>query len=261
MMLTPTSEHPGIASLGHRLERLPVLVAMTHDADATGAMSVAESITQRYGSVVNVLHVAETADEIVRYARAHRVALILTGRESRIIEEPTGREITLALARCAQVPVMAVTPDLHGLPRRAVAGIDFTPTSLRAARAALALIARPASPRAALLRLLHVGEATTRDGSVPVDTFLAADADRGRGNAFDVLIKELDAPEYVRVEGVVRYGSVSRELVRLADDSEADLIVIGTRHPTRVGYGGGASVTDSVLRDARCSVLAVPPPY
>jgi nucleotide-binding universal stress UspA family protein len=55
MMLTSASERPAIASLARQLEHLPVLVVVTADADAVAAMSVAESITQRYGSVTDLV--------------------------------------------------------------------------------------------------------------------------------------------------------------------------------------------------------------
>ena len=55
----------------------------------------------------------------------------------------------------------------------------------------------------------------------------------------------------------LRMGSVSEEIVRLAKDLKADLIVMGTR-----GHGGvrraiAGSISDAVVRRAHCPVMTV----
>ena len=62
------------------------------------------------------------------------------------------------------------------------------------------------------------------------------------------------------LEVVVSEGNPSKEIVRLADERQADLLVMGTH-----GRGGFerlflGSVTEKVIRTARCPVLTVPPP-
>jgi nucleotide-binding universal stress UspA family protein len=54
-------------------------------------------------------------------------------------------------------------------------------------------------------------------------------------------------------------ADVAEELLRVAADSDADVIVIGLRHRTPVGKMIMGSVAQRVLLDATCAVLAVKP--
>jgi nucleotide-binding universal stress UspA family protein len=52
---------------------------------------------------------------------------------------------------------------------------------------------------------------------------------------------------------------VAEEILRVAAETDADVIVIGLRHRTPVGKMIMGSVAQRVLLDARCAVLAVKP--
>ena len=52
---------------------------------------------------------------------------------------------------------------------------------------------------------------------------------------------------------------VAQEILRVAADTNADVIVIGMRHRTPVGKLIMGSVAQQILLDARCWVLAVKP--
>ena len=259
MLTALRDERPAIASLADRLQHLPVLVAVSRDVDADGALSVAAAIERRYGAIVHVISIATTPDEVVHYARERQAALILTGLGAGSVEGASAREQTIIVAGRAHVPVLAVASDMRGLPRRAVAGIDFAPPSIRAARVAVDLIARPVSRAAALLRLLYVDDRPMRERSARAGATVVTEL--GVQAAFEQLLAGLQTPGYVRVDAVVRYGAITRELLRLATDSEADLIVVGVRHRVSVPEPAATGIIAEVLRGAHCSVLAVPPPY
>ena len=52
---------------------------------------------------------------------------------------------------------------------------------------------------------------------------------------------------------------VAEEILRVATDTDADVVVIGLRHRTPVGKMIMGSVAQQVLLDAHCPVLAVKP--
>jgi nucleotide-binding universal stress UspA family protein len=63
----------------------------------------------------------------------------------------------------------------------------------------------------------------------------------------------------VPIEPVVRSGSATREILEAADALSADLIVMGTHGHSGFDRVAMGSVTEKVLRKARCAVLSVPP--
>ena len=55
----------------------------------------------------------------------------------------------------------------------------------------------------------------------------------------------------------LRMGNVAEEIVELAKDLEADLIVVGTRGRGRLRRAIGDSISDVVVRRAACAVMTV----
>lgn len=63
----------------------------------------------------------------------------------------------------------------------------------------------------------------------------------------------------VGVEAAVRYGAQARRILDYADEVGADLIVIGARGMGWVvGFFGGGSIADKVVKNAKVPVLVVP---
>ena len=58
-------------------------------------------------------------------------------------------------------------------------------------------------------------------------------------------------------EAHLRMGSVAEEIVRLADELDAGLIVVGSRRQGRIRRTLAGSVSESVFRHARCPVMVV----
>ncbi len=56
-------------------------------------------------------------------------------------------------------------------------------------------------------------------------------------------------------------SDVAEEILRVASDTDADVVVIGLRHRTPVGKMIMGSVAQQVLLDAPCAVLAVKPAH
>ena len=61
----------------------------------------------------------------------------------------------------------------------------------------------------------------------------------------------------VDVETVLGLGDAPDELVRIAEERDADLIIVGTREPNMLARLLGHSVSGAVQRKAHCDVLIV----
>ena len=198
--------------------------------------------------------------EILGYAERQDAALIVMGlRHHGVVDRVLRDETTVTVARRAHGAVLAVVPSLQRLPRRAIVGIDFGPASIRAARAALDVLVRPAPTNILVLRLVYVDRSGV-DGAHEDTAGEALIKRLGVEAAFEQLVRELGAPPGVRVEFVTRHGSVAEELLACADESRADLIAIGSLRHERLERWILGSVTTEIVRDGRCSVLVIPPP-
>ena len=204
--------------------------------------------------------VGSVPHDILGYAERQDAALIVMGlRHHGVVDRVLRDETTVTVARRAHGAVLAVAPSLQGLPRRAIVGIDFGPASIRAARAALDVLVRPAPTNTLVLRLVYVDPSCV-DGAHEDTAGEALIKRLGVEAAFEQLVRELGAPPGVRVEFVTRHGSVAEELLACADESRADLIAIGSLRHERLERWILGSVTTEIVRDGRCSVLVIPPP-
>jgi nucleotide-binding universal stress UspA family protein len=145
-------------------------------------------------------------------------------------------------------------PEFHNI----IAAIDFSETSLEAARTA-AHLARDARGR---LHLLHVvPDVSENPWTVTAPGVDITELQRVLTSEANGKLAALAAMEPFRsahVTCVVGTGSVPEAVVRYATDHAADLIVLGTH-----GYGALkrlllGHVADRVIREAHCPVLAFP---
>ncbi|MFY0675700.1 MAG: universal stress protein [Neptuniibacter sp.] len=88
---------------------------------------------------------------------------------------------------------------------------------------------------------------------------LPADADKhireGGVSILQALVTE-QVPQDVTAEAVVSQGTVHREILHIADDLDADLIVMASHRPELYDYFIGANAAH-VTRHAKCSVMVV----
>jgi nucleotide-binding universal stress UspA family protein len=203
--------------------------------------------------------VGPAASEVLRYAQREGAALIVMGlRRHGVVDRVLRDETTLVVARRARATVLGVAPSLQTLPRDAVVGVDFGPASVRAARAALDVLAQPTAADPTTLRLVYVDRSGV-DGTHEDTAGEALIKQLGVTAAFERLVTDLAAPRGVRVEWVVRHGEPADELLAYAEESRADLIAIGSLRHERIERWILGSVTTEVIRDGRCSVLVIPP--
>jgi nucleotide-binding universal stress UspA family protein len=227
---------------------------------AQGAAEVAKRTTTfvREGS---------PAVEVLHYAVEHDTDLVVLGTHGRSgFERFMVGSVAEKVLRKAPCPVLTVPPRAESAPetpvfRRIACGIDFSPAADKALAHALSL-AQEANAR---LTLVHV-----------VDWM--ADEDLGRYPQFDAngyrrmvtrdarerleALVPSEARNWCEIEVRVVCGKPYREILRVADAEEAELVVLGVHGANagavidRVLFGSTAA---HVIRQASCPVLTVRP--
>ncbi|HEU4884452.1 MAG TPA: universal stress protein [Longimicrobium sp.] len=155
--------------------------------------------------------------------------------------------------RAAHMPVLVARESLHRRPARVLLTTDLSDLSASVQERGLDVLEALYGPEPTQLRSLLVLTLGIMPPPLPAGSLeRAATAELER---FLLRRRARANP----VQPVVRVGSASTEIVDEARDENADLLVVGThaRHGvSRVLLG---SVAEACIRDAPCSVLAVPP--
>lgn len=160
------------------------------------------------------------------------------------------RETAARVLRYADVPVVAVEARVRALPRTAVVGMDFGAASRRAARAALALLDRPAK-----LILAHVRmpfPATEPNGA-------AAVYDAGVRAEFERLTNTLSREGVTVTTTVIDGDHPAEALDKLARRENAELLAVGSHGRDFVARILIGSVPTQLLRSSERTVLVAPP--
>jgi nucleotide-binding universal stress UspA family protein len=234
--------------------------------DADALRRVLEDFTKTAaGRVDLVTRVDEAPDvhrQILAEAGSSKADLLVLGTHGRSgFERAVLGSITEKLLRKARCPVMVVPrpcekSNLGGAVhlRRVLCGVDFSTGSERALTYAMSMAKRAAGQ----LTLLHVVEAAPgllEGDGVELGAFRVAT--EGARAHLSTLI-----PDSLRslcvVDTMVSEGRPSREILRVASECEADLIVMGVEGRGAMERLMFGSNTDRVIREAVCPVLAVP---
>lgn len=206
--------------------------------------------------------VAETGDPsraILEAALSRPADLIVVGTHGRSgVERTLLGSVAERVVHKAPCPVLTVPPSAHSpgkrRPRSLLCAVDFSPASLQA----LGYAAQLAIDLKAALVLLHVVEWPFEDDRpLPPDSPLA----RRRQELLDEAAERLErlAPK-ASVPGlthVVVTGHVKDEISRRADDTGADLVVMGAQARSGLGLTLLGSTTERVIRRAACPVLTL----
>ncbi|AHG92608.1 UspA domain-containing protein (plasmid) [Gemmatirosa kalamazoonensis] len=244
------------------LEPFPVYVdapvACMEALEAERAAATHEVLRDQIDAVVAAPWPAEVtfgvpAETIARVADERRAALVVLGiGRHRLVDRLFGSETALQVLRSGDRPVVAAGPDADGVIRHAVAAVDFSAASVRAAAIAAQLVVpggtlslvhvrsrpEPRRPRAAeqvpatgadeLLRRLAFG---LRFGTVGDDDCCYA---RGRRD--------------VTIGTAVLVGDPAAEVLDYAERAGVDLVAVGTHGPGLVERLLVGSVAADVVR-------------
>jgi nucleotide-binding universal stress UspA family protein len=205
--------------------------------------------------------------EIVRHATENASGLIVLGTHGRSgLERLLLGSVTERVLHRAPCPVLVVPPRAPHAPaapvfKRILCGIDFSACSLHALEYALSL----AQETDACLTLAHVFET---DASMPADwrtslqpaavreALVALEAERRTRLAHAVPANMGSCT----TDTVMACGPSARELLRLARDRAADVIVLGVRGRNAADLLVFGSTTNKVVRQATCPVMVVNAP-
>ena len=225
-------------------------------AESSGAGAVPLDFALREGS---------PGVEIVKRAEDDASDLIVLGTHGRSgIERFVLGSVAESVLHRAKRPVLTVPPHAkNGAPapvfKRILCGMDFSPCSVHALEYALSL----AQEAGACLTLAHVFE---MDASTP-DTWRTTFQPESVREALIAMEAERRArlaraiPANMgpgcQVETAMACGPAARELLRLADAGNADLIVLGVQGRNAADLLFFGSTTNKVVRQATCPVLAV----
>lgn len=139
--------------------------------------------------------------------------------------------------------------------QRILVPLDFSGKSRQALEAAVPL----ASQYGAKISLIHVVEPVYAGPPYPGDIALtpwASPPDKSVERLLAARAREL-VPEHLRGQVVVRCGRAFVEIVDVADDLKADLIVIASHGRTGFKRMVMGSTAERVVRHAHCPVLII----
>jgi nucleotide-binding universal stress UspA family protein len=209
---------------------------------------------------------ADTSAKIMARADTLDVDLIVAGSHGRsgVKRVLLGSVVEPLLHRCRQ-PVLIVPA---GLDQRQLAGpvtfsriicaVDFSAASLAACAYALS-IAEEADARLTLLNVIDVPPELVTPPHPPdydLDRLHAA-ADAEHLARLRTLVPG-HAADYCTVETAVLEGAPSRQVLRLAEQQQAELIVLGVHGRSKLDLAVFGSNAKDVVARAHCPVLVVP---
>ena len=235
-----------------------VQVALSARSEADQRLALKMELTQqleRVGVPDNwplEIVMGDPAATIAQAAASHGAEMVIMGLGGHeLVDRIFGDEMVLKVLRLGTTPVLAVAPTFHALPCHAIAAVDFSASCGRALALGGQLLSSPGR-----ISLVHV----TQPDKDPASWSARDAAYVGTvGRALDRLIAETDVPPGVRFERKVLAGDPAQQLLSYVTAYSPDLVIAGSHGHnflTRLMIG---SVSTRLLRDARRSILIVPP--
>ncbi len=191
---------------------------------------------------------ATTIAALAKESRARMVVVGLGGHGA--AARLFGNETALRLMRVSHVPVLAVDSKLRAPPKRIAVAMDFSESSIEAARLALEIAAPGAT-----VTLVHVVPWERKD-YIPEHWFREHEADVGA--QLTRVTGWLDQGSKCRMHQKILYGRPGPSLLAFAEELDADMIVAGTHGRGFFGRMLGGQTLAKLVRGARCSVLVFP---
>lgn len=206
---------------------------------------------------------ADVRRAIVARAAAEAADMIVMGTHGRSgFQRFLLGSIAERVLRTSHVPVLVVPPGAASARfagagiARIVCGTDFSAGSARA----LGYAAGLAVQAKAALTVVHIVELPSdlhEDPTLDLLRYRSGRFERARG---PLLAAIAPLRETCQVEPLLLAGRASAEIVRLAEEQQADLIVLGVHGRGTVDRMVFGSVTEQVMRHAGCPLLTVPEP-
>jgi nucleotide-binding universal stress UspA family protein len=190
-------------------------------------------------------------DSIVEAARRWHASLVVMGiGEHSAKARLFGSETAIGVAKHTGTPILAIPAGFMRAPMNAFAAIDFTPSSIDAARLAARLM--PPTGSVTLIHASIFAKPSTEVGSV-MDLYATGARDR-----LAAIAEQLTHETHRRVKTLLADDKVANVLMSVADGQKADLIALGSQERGLIDRVLLGSVRTRVLRNTVCPVLIVP---
>lgn len=195
---------------------------------------------------------------IVQEAQARHTDLIAMGTHGRSgLDRLLLGSVAERVLRKAQCPVLTVPHRVHEtVPAaldRLVCAVDFSPRSATELEYAVSLAERTA----ARVTVLHVIDLPPEvpDQRGGLVEYRIARFEQARGWMRELILPELRAR--CPIDELLLVGTPSREIVRVAEEQQADVVVMGAQGRGALNVLVFGSTTQHVVRSAACPVLTV----
>jgi nucleotide-binding universal stress UspA family protein len=213
-----------------------------------------------------VMESAEPARCIMEHAEALDADLIITGSHGRTgVSRALLGSVVEALLHSSRTPVLIIPRHLtterleHPASfNRVICGVDFGAASLSALAYALS-IAEESDANLTVLNVIEMPPELLHPPTGPdydVDV-VRAEEEAARLTKLRALVPE-DARDYCTVQTAVMEGGASRQLLRAAEQTNADLIVLGVHGRKALDLAIFGSNSRDLVTRAQCPVLVVP---
>lgn len=200
-----------------------------------------------------MVQVGSPAVVIANAARDHGCSLLLLGiGRHALADRWLGETTVLRVIQLADVPVLAVAPDTRSLPNVVLVAEDFSDFSQMAGEVAANLLGP-----GGVIHVAHVLE-TLRSTGVPLTTYNLMDQYRAEVDRRLVARGQALTGLGLSVQTHSVQGHAAVELLRLANETGAELIAAGRQGRGFVERWLVGSVSSALVRRAECSVLVVP---
>ncbi len=203
------------------------------------------------------LEEGDSVEEILEYASELPADLVIMGTHGRRgFERLVLGSVTVKVMRKGVCPLLTVSSEPRGIGesqdgifRKILCPVDFSTSSVKALEYALSL----AQEGDAALTLLHVVESLFEgEGSSEFRSKMVTKAVEKMKAAVPV-----DATNWCHPEEIVLTGRPYQQILDVAREREADLIVMGIHGRSTVDMMLFGSTTNHVIRQAPCPVLTI----
>lgn len=193
----------------------------------------------------------DAGDTIADYCDQTRRRMIVLGLHVYTrVDRLLGRETVLQVLRRATCPVLAVDNNRRTLPRRALLAIDFSPSSIAAAREALRVVGD-----GGVVYLAHVLPRST----IPFNVISGTEDNADASAMLRDVAQRLGIPPRTTTHVSLLTGDPVRALAALAYQEGLELIATGSRGFSHLRGPVVGRVPTGLIHAAPCSVLVVPP--
>lgn len=239
------------------------VLAELREAEQAALMKELTEQVERLGVAGDELHgltveAGEPHQVLIDLARKLSAVLVVVGaaeaegRITRAFGSTAGRVV-----RKTACPVLVVRGDLAVPPERVLLPVDLSPLSLEVVRTAVALLDRFRGPRKPEVELLFV--VTDRDERMLRASSPDEEPSAAAQRHMDRFVATCAAMSSLRPTGSLATGAAADEIVRRAEETRPDLVIVGTHGRSGFERLMIGSVAADVVRSVPTSVLVIPP--